>query len=246
MLERARALLKFKSNRLKRKALEITLPEVCDKGMQRDGIEPKPYFQGIGEKAWWLQQLLGRIPPTVWRQESGWEVSELIEAAKRSDWKNVLLEGWSQAACLYQDVEWADALLAETFGKEQAVSTFQILPQERQEAFITGLLRNDPSLHTSKPSRNYLAACAGRWSEAFSRVVVDSLLYHAVNDGFKVVWWWSDIIPTIGCRLAPALIHEAVTRLTEATKAWSERAPALERFLDFIQIRHEMLEEITQ
>ena len=245
MLERARPLLRFKLNRQKRKALEITLPEVCDKKMQRDGIEPKPYFQGIGEKAWWLQQLLGRIPPTVWRQESGWAISELIEAAKRSEWKNVLLEGWSQAACLCRDVEWADALLAETFEKGQAVSTFRILPQERQEAFIIGLLRNDPSLHTSKPARNYLAECRGRWGEELSRVVVDSLLYHAVNDGFKVVWWWADIIPTIGCRLDPALIHEAVTRLTEATKASSERAPALERFLDFIQLRHEMLEEIT-
>jgi hypothetical protein len=50
----------------------------------------------------------------------------------------------------------------------------------------------------------------------------------------------------IGCRIDPALIPEAISRLTEATKPPAERAPALERFLDFIQFRHEMLKEISQ
>ena len=58
-LERALPLLKFKSNKLRRKTIEVTLPEACDKAMQRDGVEPKPGFRGVGEKAWWLQQMLG-------------------------------------------------------------------------------------------------------------------------------------------------------------------------------------------
>src|SRR5262249_42032067 len=37
MLERGRPLLTFKLNRLKRKVIEVTLPESCDKTMQRDG-----------------------------------------------------------------------------------------------------------------------------------------------------------------------------------------------------------------
>ena len=69
--------------------------------MQRDGLEPKPYSQGIGEKAWWLRQMLELIPPRVWSRESGWTIGELIEAAKRGEWKNVFLDGWSQAARLH-------------------------------------------------------------------------------------------------------------------------------------------------
>src|SRR5262245_363534 len=112
MLERVRPLLTFKLNRLRRKTIEIRLPEACDKAMQRDGVEPKPYYHGVGEKAWWLQQMLGSIPPQVWSRESGWTISELIEVAGRSDWKSMLIEGWSQAARLCRDVEWADALIA--------------------------------------------------------------------------------------------------------------------------------------
>jgi hypothetical protein len=246
MLERVRPLLTFKLNRLKRKTIEIILPESCDKAMQRDGVEPKPYSQDVGEKAWWLQQMLGVIPPAIWSRESGWQIPELIEVAKRSDWKNSLLNGWSQAARLCQDVEWAGALLAETYKHGQDGYLFQVLPQTHQETFILELLRNDPSLHTSKPARSYVATCGWPWSAALSRAVIDSLLYHAATDGFKEGWIWSGFIDNIGCRIDPALIPEAISRLTEATKPLTERPYALEQFLDFIQFRHEMLKEINQ
>lgn len=246
MLERARPLLTFKLNRLKRRTIEITLPEACDKAMQRDGVEPKPSYQGIGEKAWWLQQMLGLIPPKVWSQESGWSISELIAVAKRGEWKNVLIDGWSQASQLCRDVEWADALLAETFERAEAPSLFQVLPQTRQEDFIIELLRKSPSLRTDKPAGNYVAACLRPWGMKLSRAVIDSLLHHAATDRFKEGWMWVGILNAIACRIGPALIPEAVTQLTEAANPWSERPPALESFLDFIQFRHEMLKEINR
>jgi hypothetical protein len=246
MLERALPLLAFKLNRLRRRTIEITLPEACNKAMQRDGIEPKPYSQGIGEKAWWLQQTLGLIPPGLWSRESGWSIGELIEAAKRCEWKNVLLDGWSQAARLCRDVEWADALFAETFERAEAASLFHNLSQTRQEDFIIELLRKSPSLGADKSARNYVTYCWRPWGVKLSRAVIDSLLRHAATDRFKEGWMWSGFLNTIGCRLDPALIPEAVTRLTEAAKPWAERPHALERFLDFIQFRHEMLKEINQ
>lgn len=244
ILERAKPLLTFKLNRLKRKTIEITMPETCDKEMQRDGVEPKPYSQGIGEKAWWLQQMLGLIPPKIWSQESDWPVSELIAVAKRSEWKKVLIDGWSQAARLCQDVEWADALLAETFDRGEAAYLFQVLPQTRQETFIIELLRNDPSLHTSKPARSYVATCWRQWGEALSRALIDSLIHHAATDRFKDSWMWSGFIDNIGCRLDPALIPETISRLTGAMKPPAESAPAIEQFLSFIQFRYEMLREL--
>lgn len=246
MIERARPLLTFKLNRLKRKTIEIKLPEACDKQMQRDGIEPKPSFQGIGEKAWWLRQMISLIPPKVWRQESGWTISELIEVAGRGDWKSLLLDSWSMAARLYRDAEWAGALLVETLGEPQAVSLLHVLPQTRQEAFIIGLLKKDPSLHTTKSARDYLGSYRRQWGEELSRAVIDSLLFHAATDGFKTEWWWAGFLTTLGSRLNPALIPEASARLTITTTPATERAPAMEQFLDFIQFRHEMLKEINQ
>ncbi len=246
MLERARPLLIFKLNRLKRKTIEVILPEACDKAMQRDGIEPKSYSQDVGEKAWWLQQMLGLIPPNVWMQESGWSINELVAVAKRSEWKRVLLDGWSRASQYSRDAEWADTLLAETDKQEHALTLFQVLPQPRQESFMIELLRNSPSLAFDKPARGYVAACTRPWSVKLSQAVVNSLLHHAATDRFKDGWMWSDFIDNIGCRLDPALIPETISRLTEATKPVSERSGVVEQFLNFIQFRYEMLKEIDQ
>jgi hypothetical protein len=87
--------------------------------------------------------------------------------------------------------------------------------------------------------------CRRQWGEALSRAIIDNLLHHAATDKFKFDWLWAGMAHTIGCSLDPALIPEAITRLAEATKRWADRPPALERFLDFIQFRHEMLKEIN-
>jgi Family of unknown function (DUF5691) len=246
MLDRTRTLLRFKLNKLKRKMLEIALPEACDKAMQRDGIEPKPHHQGIGEKAWWLQQMLGLIPPKIWEQESGWEVSELIAVAKRNEWKSVLLEGWSQAAQVCRDGEWAEALLVETFGQEQAVNLFRVLPQSRQESFIIELLRTAPSLQMDKPAYHFIASYERQWSEKLSRAVVDSLLHHAAIDRFKETWMWSGFLESTGCRLDPQLIPETIARLSKAMKPPADQPVVIEQFLNLIQFRYEILKEVNQ
>lgn len=249
MLERARPLLIFKLNRLKRKTIEVTLPEACDKAMQRDGIEPKPYSpnsKDVGEKAWWLQQMLGLIPPNVWVQDSGWSIDELITVAKRGEWKRILLDGWTRASQYCRDIEWADTLLTETDNQEHALTLFQVLPQPRQESFIIELLRTTPSLALDKPGRGYVASCTRPWSVKLSQMVVNSLLHQAATDRFKDGWMWSEFTDNIGCRLDPALIPETISRLTEATMPAADRPGVVEQFLNFIQFRYEMLKEIDK
>jgi hypothetical protein len=248
MLDRVRPLLTFKLNRLKRKTIEVSLPEVCDKGMKRDGIDLKHKPQDIGEKAWWLVEMLNRIPPRVWSEESGWTINDLITVAIRSEWKRELLGGWSLAAGLYRDVEWAEALLAEPIESDQAAAgLFYILPKPRQESFLIEFLKTNISLHENDPARIFLRICGHPWSMNLSRTVVDCLLHHAATDEyFKYDMLWYGIIEDFGCRLDPQLIPETVSRLTEASRPPAERVPLIEQFLSFIQFRYEMLKEINQ
>ena len=246
MLDRVRPLLSFKLNRLKHKTIEITLPEICDKGMKRDGIDQKPKSQDIGEKAWWLLQMLNLIPPRVWSQESGWTISELIAVAKRSEWKSVLFFGWSCAAGLYRDVEWAEALLAEPIETDQAAALFSILPDTRQELFLIELLKTNPSLQEYDPARIFLRIYGHQWGARLSRAVVDCINQQAATDEFKYNIIPHGFIEDIGCHLDPQLIPETVTRLSKWTRPPAERVQLIERFLSFIQFRYEMLKEINQ
>ncbi|MEI6180557.1 MAG: DUF5691 domain-containing protein, partial [Chloroflexales bacterium] len=92
--------------------IELTLPEAYDKSMQHDGIVRKPVSSGIGEKAWWLSQMLELIPPDAWCKL--WDVRpvQIIAARMPKEWRDLLLSSWSKAAQRHSDQEWLEKLIA--------------------------------------------------------------------------------------------------------------------------------------
>jgi hypothetical protein len=80
--------------------LELTLAGALDKAGQRDGIIEKPP-PGLGERAWWLIQILACVPLAHWEERFQLTPPELIAAADAGTSGNVLLEGWSRAAQIF-------------------------------------------------------------------------------------------------------------------------------------------------
>ncbi len=247
MFERARSLLSFKLNGPKSREIEITLPEKRDKAMQRDRVKLKPasYFS-LGEKAFWLQEMLGSIPPKFWLQESGWTISELIDAAKKTEWKDVLIVGWTNAAVRSEDEEWAEALLAEdsVYKGIDVANLFEVLPQTRQESFTVEFLKKHPSLASIEPAYIFVRSLywGPQWGEALSRAVIDCLIQQLPAHGIPNIWW-SVFTDGIGHKLDPTVIPETIARFNDAMKPPAARAPEVERFLNLIQFRYEMLNE---
>src|SRR5262249_26256202 len=147
MIERVRLLLTFDHKQIGMGQIKVTPPAECTKAMIRDGIEPKPKFRGIGEKAWWLQQMLSAVPMTFWHQSSGWAEDALIRAASRNEWRDALLGGWGIASARYREVKWIEALLsARSEIDEHQENLFQALPKENQQQYLLRLMRANPSL----------------------------------------------------------------------------------------------------
>jgi hypothetical protein len=119
--------------------IEVTLPQTCDNAAIRDGIA-SPSSSSLGEKAGWLLQMLGQVPPSFWTAtgetlgakhlgnnferkpqidhpkalpSEGLNVCprELLQVAASHEWSAVLLEGMAIAAERHRDLEWAEALL---------------------------------------------------------------------------------------------------------------------------------------
>src|SRR6185295_435771 len=82
--------------------LDVKLLTSVDKQMLRDGVQPKP-VSGKGERAWWMIQMLGAIPPSTWQTQFQRNATELVQAAKEGEWEALLLEAWSEAAVRHQD-----------------------------------------------------------------------------------------------------------------------------------------------
>lgn len=245
MIERARPLLNYKKQLLKVQ-IEVTLPVECDEALQRDGVEVKPP-SGVGEKAWWLRQIIGVVPPSVWTQQWNVTPTALIGVASRSEWRVDLLTGWALAAERSGDADWIEAILRDDLREALEIDRAQLiaaLPIERREVFALNVLRLYPSLNPDQPARWLLSACTHPWSRELSRVVIDLLQQYLAQNAFISPWTWSSFLEWLACHCDPDLASEAA-HLTSAAPEATNTIPALEKFLLLLQFRHDMLKEIT-
>ncbi|HMY73145.1 MAG TPA: DUF5691 domain-containing protein, partial [Blastocatellia bacterium] len=110
LIARAAPLLSLKKKRAKL-SLEVTLPDSTDEEMAAFGISPKPAsFSQLGEKAWWLKQLVGLTPPSAWTQALNASADDIIKAVlANDDWRTLLLEALALAVKQHQDRDWIEA-----------------------------------------------------------------------------------------------------------------------------------------
>jgi hypothetical protein len=161
-------------------SIAVELPQECDRAMIRDGIEAKPPPGSIGEKTWWLMQMLSRVPLTVWTREWG-ETSAAIVAANRSEeWKKTLLEAWTGALRRNGDVDWAIALFSswsETADKMPLDTIWQeTLPPDVFEAGLLYLLDlTGQRIQYGNPAFTLLAQHQTVWSAPLAKAVLEKL-----------------------------------------------------------------------
>jgi hypothetical protein len=235
MFEHARPLINFIDDQ-NRKTIEATPPEELNKAMRRDGVEPGDSRGSL------LLQLLQTIPPGRWAQESGWTVNELIDAAYRSEWKNLLIGGWKTAATRIRDAEWLDALLNKNDSRGwDTERVFKALPRARQESLaIEELKRRLSAPPTELQYYSYIYFCDWQWSETLSRLVIDLLLHQLAlswSKSFRLTFFREHISE----RLDPEALPEAIARISDATKPPARRAPEVKRFLNKLRARYEIL-----
>jgi hypothetical protein len=109
----------------RKRSLTLTLPEAPDKAAQRDGVEPKPpAARKIGERAFWLVQIVSRIPPAHWCERFACSPEEFLQACAATDYDAELMEALTDAASRFPEPAWLTALL------ERAMSNSKKVPDE--------------------------------------------------------------------------------------------------------------------
>lgn len=252
VIERAGALLTFEPGKLLRKdRLHVTLPESWDEMMRRDGIEPKPPagLDGIGEKAWQLQQLIGILPPGYWSQAWHKSATEIIRASHKHEWQSVMLGGWSLAAQRHRDAEWAEALLsAGVKPDESLVGLLDTLSPARREAYILGLLNSErDSLHDNSLTLAALRYNHHPWSAELSRLVLDKVRRHITATKateWRVYWRLQSSFASFAHYIPPLLADEANASWPTQAPGWSQWARTVDEFLSILHFRREALNAI--
>lgn len=235
MRERAHVHMSLKRRMLRTAVIEVTLPIGYDSAMQRDSIEQKPHGT-LGEKAWWLQQILGTLPPHEWTTQWRLTPSELIAAAAQGEWRELVLGAWLVATTRHSDADWAEALL--TSGAlpvaAEVETLIDVLPAERRERYVTQIIRANAPL-----TATLLRHCTHPWSEAFGRTVL-AYFRSQISSGPRPPSWVLLTLVKESARYLPVTLAGSSGDWPTEHPAWSSWQGAVERMLVVLQFRAEM------
>jgi hypothetical protein len=239
MCDRLRSLVALKGS-LFRKTLVVKPPDSLTEDMLRDAIEKKNPFAGeMGDRAWWLMQIVGYTPLSWWQGQFGMRPGELTVSAERTDWAIPLLRGWSEAATRSRDEDWSRALLASKEGKTKHLDWLALtkaLPLEERETYAIGLLEE-------RYPQDLLELFDLPWSEKLSRAVVKSLLKRLGSGGAEMNWELRETLKEVASRLAPSGCDEWVLNWPTESEHWDYYLEAYAEFVGVLKQRKAMYEE---
>lgn len=247
--------------KLEAQTLEVTLPEALDPDLLRDGIEPKvPYNYSMGEKAWWLLQIVTATPLSVWT-ETQCTPETLVQAAAQSEWTPVFWGGWRQATIRQRSLAWVPALLELHLAATQDVTYLQdddlqqlitLLPQAEQEALVLNQLQTK-GLENSAALR-LLYQVRSAWSVQLGQAVLNALYQYISTSEGRALWHLLEALKEFVLWIPPTLLAEALPLATaiEHRSTWTAKSDQgcwsreIEKFLALLQFRQDMLQAITQ
>lgn len=95
---------------------DIEPPEREDPAWKDRAVEPvRPKQEALGERAWWLYQLVRQVPPAWWCERLQLAPAAVLQGALGTPWAVALLRGWRDALLAAppgpRTHDWAQALL---------------------------------------------------------------------------------------------------------------------------------------
>jgi hypothetical protein len=241
MIERSTACLRVAGGRI-----QVVPPTACDRGMRRDGIAPRPPA-GVGERAWWLEELLTRTPLRVWG-----EPEEFLARPVTAEWAAVVRRGLARAAAGQRDSRWATALTGRLTEEVAAggrpddrlllEALYDALPSDALAAIAVEVLRRGLAGAAAVGVEHVLELCPRPWPPALVEAV-----FAALDDlgGRRSAGWRLAGLCELAALRLPA---DAATRAAALAAGLSSDDPMssiVGRFADTLRFRQDMLEELA-
>ncbi len=152
-----------------RKRIDVALPDALDDTAEIDGIDPKPPT-GVGERAWWLRQMIGGAPLDRWTDWCGVAPADIISRASESETSVDLAIGWMTAAVRQHNADWAEALYDAKVANGGQVDLIAQMRPAALEARAERALRSPKlEVHVAVP---VLVACTTPWRASLAEAVL--------------------------------------------------------------------------
>ena len=253
MTARAEPLLAWKAGRKPR--VDVTLPAPPDKAAERDGVDAKSPDPRVGQKQWWLRQIVSAVPPATWAKRWGASPADVVAAVRKSEFETVLVSAWAQAAARAADATWAEPILAtelatvlEHSGEQVVAELVAALPDVRREAVVFDHISADAGGDEDPVLHHLLRSHGGAWSGRLARAVVERVrtMIRRPARGGGGYWTGATLLSEAALHVPPSMLDELSKGWPEDGKEWDRWKGSVDEFLAKLQFRRDMLEEVRK
>jgi hypothetical protein len=222
--------------------------------MQRDGVTARAPA-GVGQRAWWLEEVLARTPITTWGAPD-----DLLRLPIPDEWAGVVRRGLGRAAAAQGNGEWAAALVDRLWPEATAAqrpddrllleALYEALPAPQRAERAAEVLRNDPGRATAAGVERLLELCPRPWPAGLAEAALAAIA--VLVRGGASTWRLAGLVTLAGTRLplASAAGVSTVDAVERLRAAFAEDRPAdprlgtLDQLSDVLRFRQEMHEEL--
>jgi hypothetical protein len=160
-----------------RKQVGLVPPESFAASWERDGIEERQP-EGVGQRAWWMRQILARAGLAVWTARTGMAPEAILESLKQDDYFGDAMQSLVAAATSAGDPEWSAALVRSLFDQPSIdvasiAALLEGLPDDRRESLALETIAK--ARLTSVDRWTLLTSFDRRWSPVFSATAMKIL-----------------------------------------------------------------------
>ena len=239
--------------KLRKRKLRIDLPTAPDKAALRDGIEAKPpASRKIGERAFWLSQLVAMVPPSHWCGRFACDAQTFLDAALATDFGAELLGALTEATVRHPQREWVLALARAWMSSSQDMPTVTQALVELASAAPSELRIElfEQQLRDAKPANlgyvsHVLDNVELRWNVTITRLALDHLANLVASS--KETWSQSrNSLDPWARRCDLGVGSERAAALLEKYGEGHNWRNALEQFNDIVTFRAAMHKELLK
>jgi hypothetical protein len=132
---------------------KIDAPQAAADDWKADGLEAeRPKNESLGERAWWLYQLVRQVPLAWWESHTGMTPAALLQWAAKTDWHAALGRAWLDVLRTAPGTAWCQAFLDHWPGKavrDNPAAVLALLQPAQREPYWMQALQGKESAHAS-------------------------------------------------------------------------------------------------